>query len=70
MLVSRGADVNAKDMNVSLGMGGCKGFLCFLLGFLISSCLCLYLFCLLVRVIGYRVICMEYLLLLFGGVIC
>ena len=57
MLVSRGADVNAKDEDVSLGMGGCKGFLCFLLGFLISSCVLCYLFCLLVRVIGYRVIC-------------
>ena len=29
MLVSRGADVNAEDEDVSLGMGGCKGFLCF-----------------------------------------
>ena len=32
ILVSRGADVNATDEDVSLGMGGCKGFLCFLLG--------------------------------------
>ena len=29
MLVSRGADVNAKNKLVSLGMGGCKGFLFF-----------------------------------------
>ena len=40
MLVSRGADVNAKDKNVSLGMGGCKGFLFFLGLFISSCCIC------------------------------
>ena len=66
MLVSRGADVNAKDEDVSLGMGGCKGFLCFLQGLFISSCLVVVF----VLFIGQGYWLQGYLLLLFVVVIC